>query len=128
MSVQPPYQPPPVQPITPQQERTWAMLCHLSALAFFVLPSFGNLIGPLVVWLVKKDSSPFVDDQGKEAVNFQISCLIYGIVVSVLCFVLIGIPLAIALFIFWLVEVIVASVSASNGIAHRYPLSIRFIA
>ena len=48
-----------------QEEKTWGMIAHLSALAGFVIP-FGNLIGPLIVWLIKKDTMPFVDDQGKE--------------------------------------------------------------
>lgn len=116
--------------IAPQpqpEERTWAALCHAAAFATFVLPQFGSIIGPLVVWLVKKDTSPFVNDQGREAMNFQISCFIYAIVCALLFFVLIGIPLIIALGIFWLIEVVVASVNASNGIAHRYPLSIHFI-
>jgi len=116
-----------VAPQPQQEERTWAALCHAAAFATFVLPTLGSIIGPLVVWLVKKDVSPFVNDQGREAINFQISFLIYAVVSLVLCFVLIGIPLLIALGIFWLIEVIVASVNASNGIAHRYPLSIPFI-
>ena len=80
--------PPPLS----QDERTWGMLCHLSAFAGYVFP-FGGIVGPLVVWLIKKDEMPFVDDQGKEALNFQISVLIYAIVSFVLIFVLIGIIL-----------------------------------
>lgn len=115
-------------PIQPQQEeRTWAALCHVAAFATFVLPAFGSIIGPLVVWLVKKDTSPFVNGQGRESLNFQISCFIYTIVGVLLSFVLIGIPLLIALGIFWLIEIIVAAVSASNGVPHRYPLTIHFI-
>lgn len=123
---QPPYQPPPIQPLSPQEERTWGMLCHLSALSAFVT-GIGAILGPLIVWLIKKDQSAFVDAQGKESVNFQLSCLIYAIVSSILCFVLIGILLLIALGVFWLVEVIIASVAANNGNYHRYPLCIRFI-
>lgn len=105
----------------------WAAICHVAAFATFVLPPFGNIIGPLVVWLVKKETSPFVNDQGKEALNFQISCFIYFIVTGLLSFLLVGIPFLIALAVFWLVEVIVASVNASNGVAHRYPLTIHFV-
>lgn len=116
-----------IAPQLQQEERTWAALCHAAAFATFVLPSFGSIIGPLIVWLVKKEASPFVNDQGREAMNFQLSCSIYFVIAALLCFILIGIPLIIALGIFWLIEVIVASVNASNGIAHRYPLTIHFI-
>ena len=116
-----------VAPQPQQEERTWAALCHAAAFATFLLPQFGSIVGPLIVWLVKKDTSPFVNDQGREAMNFQLSCFIYFIVSGILCLALIGIPLVIALGIFWLIEVIVASVNASNGIAHRYPMTIRFI-
>lgn len=123
---QPPYPPPPIRPLSPQEERTWGMLCHLLALSAFVT-GIGMILGPLIVWLIKKDASPFVNEQGKNSLNFQISCFIYSIVLAILCFVLIGIPLLIALAVFWLVEVIIASVAASEGRSHIYPLTIRFI-
>ena len=110
-----------------QDERTWGMLCHLSALAGYIIP-FGNIVGPLVVWLIKKDEMPFVEDQGKEALNFQISVTIYVIVSIVLVFVLIGIVLLIAVGIFSLVVLIIAAIKANQGEAYRYPLCIRFIA
>ena len=75
-------------------ERTWAMFCHLSTLAGWIIP-FANLIAPLVIWLVKKDQYPMVDDQGKEALNFQINITIYELGSLVLCLVIIGIPLLI---------------------------------
>lgn len=108
-------------------ERTMAMLCHLTAFALFVFPAFGNVIGPLIVWLIKKDESAFVDDQGKESLNFQISATIYFLVTGFLSFLLIGIPFLIALMVFWFVVVIVASVRANEGKPYRYPLTIRFI-
>lgn len=108
-------------------ERTWGMLCHLSAFGLFVFPAFGNLIGPLIIWLVKKDESTFVDDQGKEVLNFQISATIYLFVTGFLSFLLIGIPFLVALGIFWFVIVIVAAVQANEGKPYRYPLTIRFI-
>jgi hypothetical protein len=95
-------------------------------LAGYVVP-FGNIIGPLVVWLVKKDESAFVDDQGKEAINFQISVTIYMIVCVILAFVIIGIFLAIALAIFDLVVTILAAISSNSGEYYRYPVCIRFI-
>jgi len=108
------------------QERTWAMLCHLSALAMFIFP-FGNIIGPLVIWLIKKDESEFVDDQGKESLNFQISFTIYCIIAAFLILVIIGIFILIALGVLFLVLVIIATVKANSGEKFRYPLSIRFI-
>jgi uncharacterized protein len=116
-----------IAPQPQQEERTWAAMCHLAGFAALVVPYVGAVVGPLVVWLIKKDTMPFVNDQGREAVNFQLSCMIYGLVSFLLMFVIVGFALLIGLGIFWLIEVIVASVNASNGIAHRYPLSICFI-
>ena len=111
-----------------QEEKTWGMLCHLSALAGYLIPAFGHVIGPLIVWLIKKDEYPFVNDQGKESLNFQLSVLLYGIVCFMLVFVLIGFVLLPALYIFDLVMIIIAAIEANKGIAFRYPLCIRFIA
>ncbi len=117
------------------EEKTFGMLCPLSALALFVLPSFGNIFGPLIIWLIKKDQSAWLDRQGKEALNFQISIVIYVFAAFFLMFLLaitvIGIPLAVliglGLAAFWLIMVIMASIEANNGKDFRYPLSIRFI-
>jgi len=109
-----------------KQERTWGMLCHLSALAAFIFP-FGNIFGPLIVWLVKKDESPFVDDQGKESLNFQISFTIYCIFAAILAVILIGFILLIALGIAFLILVIIASVKANEGEEFRYPFTIRLV-
>lgn len=108
------------------EERTWAMVCHLAALAGLVVP-LGNIFGPLVVWLVKKEAFPLVDDQGKESVNFQLSITLYMIVAGVLILVLIGIPLLIGLGIYAVVMLIIASIRANEGQRYRYPLTIRFI-
>jgi len=127
MSTEAPGGPQEQAPVTEnQEERTMGMLCHLLALAGYVIP-FGNIIGPLILWLVKKDQFPFVNDQGKEALNFQISITIYAIVSAILAMVVIGIPLLIAVGIFGLVEIVLASVKANQGIPYRYPLTIRFI-
>ncbi len=111
--------------LTPD-EKTFGMLTHLSALLFLILPSFGNVIGPLVVWLLKKDQSEWIDRQGKESLNFQISITIYAILSGILVIVLIGFLLLPLLFIFWLIFVIIASVKVSNGEEFHYPLAIRF--
>lgn len=110
-----------------QEERTMGMLCHLLGLALYIGIPFGNILGPLIVWLIKKDQYPFVNDQGKESLNFQISVTIYLIAASVLMLALVGFVLAPAVAIFAIVEVIMASVKASKGIPFRYPLSIKFI-
>jgi uncharacterized Tic20 family protein len=114
------------QIVVPQQARTYGMLCHLLAFAGFFVP-FGNIIGPLVMWLVKKDEMPFVDDQGKEVLNFQISMTIYTFVALLLCLILIGIPLLLALLIADLVLTIIGAIRANSGEWYRYPFTIRFI-
>jgi uncharacterized Tic20 family protein len=88
---------------------------------------FGNVIGPLVIWLLKKEIDPFVDDQGKEALNFQISITIIGIVCALLIFVGIGLILLVLLGLFWLIFTIIATIKANSGVAYRYPFTIRLI-
>lgn len=109
------------------QERTWGLLCHLSAFAIYIGIPFGNVVGPLIVWLIKRDQFPFVNDQGKEALNFNISVLIYGLVSAVLLLIIIGFFLIIALIIFHIVVTIMAAVAANRGEYYRYPLTIRMI-
>ncbi len=109
-----------------QDEKTFGMLAHLSALAGFIIP-FGNIIGPLVVWLIKKDESAWVDRQGKESLNFQISVSIYALVAGILTLILIGILLLLAVGIFSLVMIIIATVKVNNGEDFQYPLCIRFL-
>ena len=108
------------------QERSWAMGAHLAALAGFIIP-FGNIVGPLIIWLVKKDESPFVDDQGKESLNFQISITIYCIIAALLILIVIGIFLLIGLAILDIVLIIIATVKANSGEKFRYPLTIRLV-
>lgn len=113
--------------MSPEQERNWAMFCHLGSLAGFIVPFFGNIILPLVLWLIKKKESSFVDAHGKESLNFQISLTIYGVISFVLMFLLIGIPMLFAVAIFGLVNIIRASIKASNGEEFKYPMTIRLI-
>ena len=87
----------------------------------------GNIWGPLIVWLVKRDESPGVDAHGKESLNFQINALVWTTVFYLLIIVIIGVPLIIAYFVFYLVCVIIATVRASQGGEFRYPLTIRLI-
>jgi uncharacterized Tic20 family protein len=110
-----------------QDERTWGMLCHLSALAGLLTGGIGFVLGPLIVWLIKKDQYKFVDDQGRESVNFQISMLIYMVVSALLMIVGIGFILLPILVVVDVVLVIMASVAASDGKAYKYPFTIRLI-
>jgi hypothetical protein len=125
----------PTPPPTPagreenKDARMWGMFAHLAGLAMFVLPAFGAVVGPLVVWLMKKQEYPFVDDQGKESLNFQITMLIYGFVAGLLTLVCIGFILLPAVGIVDLVFLIIGAIKANEGEYYRYPkyLIIRFI-
>ena len=123
--------PPPVGGTAPavssSNVRTWNILCHASALlgVFFHFP--GHLLGPLIVWLAKRDDSPEIDAHGKESLNFQISMLIYNVIAAVFCLVLIGFAFLAILWVLNAVFVIVASIQASEGKFYRYPMTIRFI-
>lgn len=107
-------------------ERQWAMFAHLSALAGVIIP-FGNLIGPLVIWLMKKETMPFVDQQGKESLNFQITVTIAMMISAILIIVVIGFVLMFVIGIAALVLVIMAAIKANEGVAYRYPFTIRLI-
>jgi len=103
------------------------MLCHLLALCGLLGVPFGHIIGPLVIWLIKREESPFIDACGKEALNFQISMTLYIIVSALLAFVIIGFILLPAILLINLVLTIIASIKASEGTFYQYPLTIRFI-
>ncbi|MFH1371195.1 MAG: DUF4870 domain-containing protein [Planctomycetota bacterium] len=106
---------------------TWAMFCHLAGMAWLIVPAIGGIIGPLIVWQIKKDLSPFVEQNGKEALNFQISMLIYAIVAALLIMACVGTFLLPLVAIADIVFAIIAAVKATNGQAYRYPATIRFI-
>ncbi len=109
----------------PSEVRNWALAAHLSAfLGAWVALAF---LGPLVVWLVKRDEHPFIEKHAKEALNFNLSVLLYAIVGVMLVFVVIGILLLAAIGIAWLVLTVVAAMRASNGAPYRYPLTIRLV-
>lgn len=107
-------------------ERDWGMFCHLAVFTGFLIP-LGNVIGPLVIWLMKKEKYPFVAYHGKEVLNFQLSVLIALLVSWVLVFVLIGFLLLPAVIITALVLTIIGIVKAGNGEYYRYPFSFKFI-
>ena len=108
-----------------KEERLFAVLCHLST--FITLFFLADIIVPLAIWIVKRDSSEFVRDQGKEVLNWQISCLIYFAISGVLVLVFIGIPLLILVAVFHMVMSIVGAIKAWDGVAYRYPLTIRML-
>lgn len=114
-------------PQLPQNVKQWCMFVHLSALAGYIGIPLGWILGPLILWLIKKDEIAEVNQHGKEALNFQISMLIYAIVASPLICVGFGIVVLIALAIFDLVCIIIAAVKAGDGQFFKYPITIRFI-
>lgn len=123
---------PVAQPTSDADARQWALFAHLSALLALLIGL--PFLGPLVIYLVKKDDHPFIADQAREALNFNLSVFIYGVVgfiaMLVLFIVVIGvllIPVLIALGIGWLVFVIIAAVKANSGETYRYPLTIRMV-
>ena len=109
-----------------KEERTWAMLCHFSVFSMFVFP-FGNILAPLIIWLIKKEEISFVENQSKEVLNFQISITIYLIVSALLIIILVGIPLFIGIGIFNIVITIIAAIKANDGKNYRYPINLRII-
>ena len=122
----PPPQPVPDASAMTAEEKQMGMFCHLSSLAGYAVP-FGHVLGPLILWLIKKDTMPFVNSEGKESLNFQISVTIYLIASLILSFFCIGFILLIALAVFNLVVVILACIESSKGRPYRYPLCIRLI-
>lgn len=136
--------PPPPELVTPppagvpgQEERQWAMFAHLSALAGGLLTSaiggWGFFIGPLVIWLMKKDTMPFVSDQAKEALNFNITVSAIFMVLLILTLVTLGlgalltVPVALVVGICALVLIVMAAMKANEGVAYRYPFTIRLV-
>jgi uncharacterized protein len=140
MSVQPESVVPPPSHTSdvPAQERTWAMAAHLSALLGALISAshgggFACFVGPLIIWLVKKDSMPFVNDQAKEALNFNISVAITTLALLMLSVItfgigfIIAIPMWIVIGVGWLVLTIMAAVKANDGVRYRYPFTLRLI-
>lgn len=109
-----------------KEERNWAMFAHLSAL--LVYPTLiGGIVGPLVIWLMRKDDMSFAADQAKETLNFQITVYLTGLVCCILFLILIGFVLFGLLVVAHVVLTIMAAVKASEGVAYRYPFNLRLI-
>jgi len=113
--------------LSPKDERLWGTLAHLGVVAGLLLPSLGNVIAPLIIWLVFKDRSEYVNYHAKEALNFQITMTLGFIVFGILSILLIGIPFLIALAVADLVFSIIAATKADKGEYYKYPYTYRFI-
>lgn len=111
----------------PKEQKTWGMLCHLMALSTYIGIPFGGILGPLVMWLIKKDESPFVDSCGREVLNFQITMCIAFLICIPLCLIFIGFVLMTGLAIYSLILTIIGAMKANDGIDYRYPFCLRFL-
>ncbi len=109
-----------------KDERMWAMFAHLSTFAGHLIP-FGNIAGPLIIWAIKKDEMPLVNDQGKEALNFQITMTFALLISGLLIFVLVGFVLLPLVWLFDVIMTVIAAIKANEGTAYRYPLTIRLV-
>jgi uncharacterized Tic20 family protein len=140
----PPIEPPP--PVTPttaapnpppnpeSQARMWAMFCHLSALMACLGVPFGNIIGPLIIWQIKKNEFPSVDAHGKAALNFQITVTLaifvgaaVAVVLSFFCVGYLLIPLVALIGLAGMIFAIIAGIKANNGETYKYPCSLEFV-
>jgi uncharacterized protein len=110
-----------------REARRWASICHISALVGLLGNGIGFVLAPLIIWLIKRNDHPFLDEQGKEAINFQITMFLAAVVSGVLMLVVIGFLLLPIVLVLMIVFPILASIRASEGIHYRYPLTIRFL-
>jgi len=110
-----------------KDERMWGMLCHLLGMGWLIFPPIGGVLGSLVMWLIKREDYPFVEEQGKEALNFQISMLIYWFISLALFVVCVGPFLMAAVAVADIVFAIIATIKSNEGVHYRYPLTIRFV-
>ena len=108
-------------------DQQWIVFLHLSAFAGLVLPSFGHILGPLIIWLVKKPESPAIDAAGRNVLNFQISWTIYAFIAGFSIFFCIGAILFPAVLVAWLIFTIIGAVKASNGETYQFPLTIKML-
>ena len=116
-----------VQPPPLRQDRTLDAICHFLSFAGLTGIPFGNIIGPLILWVLKRDEFPSVNEHGKESINFQISMTIYTILAGLSILLVVGIVVLPAVIIANFVLVVIAGIKAANGEFYRYPLTIRFI-
>jgi len=118
----------PASAVVPSEsDRTWGMLAHLAALGGLLVPLGGCIVGPLFVYLTRREQSEFVAAHAREALNFNITVVIASVACGLLMLVFVGFILGTALFIAWLVLTLIAAIRASEGHPYRYPLSLRFV-
>lgn len=128
----PPPVPPGVDGGVSSEERTWALIAHLSTFTAFI-SGIGFVLGPLVVWLIKRETMPFTAEHAREALNFNITIALVAValwIVTIITFgigLLLTIPAGLALFVAWIVLTIIAAINANNGQPYRYPLTLRLI-
>jgi len=126
---------PPLPPETPNrspEEKQWSVILHVSPLVGLLVPGFGNVLAPLIIWLVKKTDLPALDADGKNVLNAQISWSIWMLATSLVgglaaCLLVIPILLPIGFYIAWLVFTILDAIKTSNGEPYNYPLTIKFL-
>lgn len=124
---------PPPAGVASAEERQWGLFGHLAALTGLFTGGIGNIVGPLVIWLIKKDTMPFAADQAREALNFNITLLLVGVVLFLITLVTFGLgalltaPLGIVIGIAWLVLTIIGAMKANDGVAYRYPFALRLV-
>jgi uncharacterized protein len=111
----------------PESARTWAMLCHVAGFGGYLLPLAGSIVLPMILWLIKRDDHPFIDDQGREALNFQLTLIVFYIVAGILVLLLVGFLFLLLIPLYQIVMIIVAAVKSHGGERFRYPLTIRFL-
>lgn len=111
----------------PDNQRPWAIFCHLGALVMLLGVPLGNIWVPLILWLIKRRDMPAVERAGKQSVNFQLSMTLYTLIAFILCFVFVGFLLIFPIILLNVILVIYASIKESNGEEFTYPLTIRFI-
>ncbi|MEE9231488.1 MAG: DUF4870 domain-containing protein [Acidobacteriota bacterium] len=124
MSTEPHVAPP---NCVPREARKWAVICHVASLAGLLGNGLGFVLGPLIAWLIKKDDHPYIDQQGKESLNFQLTMLLALMASGVLCLVVIGFFLLPVVILLMIIFPIVGAVRASRGENFRYPLTLRMI-
>ena len=124
---------PPPAGVASAEERQWGLFGHLSALTGLFTGGIGNIVGPLVIWLIKKDTMPFAADQAREALNFNITLALVGVVLFLITLVTFGLgavltmPVGLLLGIAWLVLTIIGAMKANDGVAYRYPFALRLV-
>jgi hypothetical protein len=113
-------------PALSQDERNMGIAVQVSSFAGYIIP-FGSILGPFIVWLMKRDEMPFVDECGRNCINFKLSLMVYMLISAVLMFVGIGFLLIGVLAIVDIVFTIIAAMKASEGVSYKYPMTIKFL-